>query len=286
MKNNPFTIQTYFPNGNTRSIQISYIPTRTVQSILIPRDEIKQAISLRKELNYNGLYFLFEEEGYLQANGESNVYIGESEDVAERLSNHMKNKENWVVAIVFTTNSEANQLNKADIKYLENYCYQKALETERYKLSQNVPKQSYVSEARKADLEDVFHSVSTLLTFAGYPLFIPIISSNNLSDQEELFYLNVRSSDAKAIYSQDGMTVLKGSRITMLEPTNSFRRQKLLKQLTFSGVIDEKGYFSKDYTFTAPSTAADILGKSSYNGWKVWKNELDKTLDEVVDRNI
>lgn len=286
MKNNPFTIQTYFPNGNTRSIQISYIPTRTVQSILIPRDEIKQAISLRKELNYNGLYFLFEEEGYLQANGESNVYIGESEDVAERLSNHMKNKENWVVAIVFTTNSEANQLNKADIKYLENYCYQKALETERYKLSQNVPKQSYVSEARKADLEDVFHSVSTLLTFAGYPLFIPIISSNNLSDQEELFYLNVRGSDAKAIYSQDGMTILKGSRITMLEPTNSFRRQKLLKQLMFSGVIDEKGYFSKDYTFTAPSTAADILGKSSYNGWKVWKNELDKTLDEVVDRNI
>lgn len=286
MKNNPFTIQTYFPNGNTRSIQISYIPTRTVQSILISRDEIKQAISLRKELNYNGLYFLFEEEGYLQANGESNVYIGESEDVAERLSNHMKNKENWVVAIVFTTNSEANQLNKADIKYLENYCYQKALETERYKLSQNVPKQSYVSEARKADLEDVFHSVSTLLTFAGYPLFIPIISSNNLSDQEELFYLNIRGSDAKAIYSQDGMTVLKGSRITMLEPTNSFRRQKLLKQLMFSGVIDEKGYFSKDYTFTAPSTAADVLGKSSYNGWKVWKNELDKTLDEVVDRNI
>ncbi|EGO5984735.1 hypothetical protein [Enterococcus faecalis] len=64
MKNNPFTIQTYFPSGDTRSVQISHIPTRTIQSILIPCDEIKEAISLREELNYNGLYFLFEEEGY------------------------------------------------------------------------------------------------------------------------------------------------------------------------------------------------------------------------------
>jgi hypothetical protein len=284
MKDNPFTIQTYFPSGDTRSIQISHIPTRTVQSILIPRDEIKEAISLREELNYNGLYFLFEEEGYLQANGESEVYIGESEDVSERLIRHLKNKPNWTVAIIFTTNSEANQLNKADIKYLENYCYQKALEAERYKLTQSIPTQSYVSEARKADLEDVFHSISTLLTFSGYPLFIPVVSSNNLSDQEEVFYLNARGSDARAIYSKDGMTVLKGSEITSLEPNKGFRRQNLLNQLILSGVIDENGYFLKDYTFTAPSTGADIIGKGSYNGWKVWKNNLGKTLDEVVAR--
>ncbi|MFW8578382.1 GIY-YIG nuclease family protein [Enterococcus entomosocium] len=286
MKNNPFTIQTYFPNGNTRSIQISSIPTRTVQSILIPRDEIKEAISLREELNYNGLYFLFEEEGYLQANGETNVYIGESEDVAERLNNHLRNKDKWMIAIVFTTNSEANQLNKADIKYLESYCYQKALESERYRLTQNIPKQSYVSEARKADLEDVFQSISTLLTFAGYPLFIPVNSINNLSDQEELFYLNVRDSDARAIYSKDGMTVLKGSKMTTSGPNKGFRRQKLLNQLIFSGIIDEHGQFLKNYTFTAPSTAADILGKGSYNGWNVWKNQLGKRLEEEVERNI
>ncbi|ELY8232101.1 DUF4357 domain-containing protein, partial [Enterococcus faecalis] len=176
------------------------------------------------------------------------------------------------------------QLNKADIKYLENYCYQKALEAERYKLTQSIPTQSYVSEARKADLEDVFHSISTLLTFSGYPLFIPVVSSNNLSDQEEVFYLNARGSDARAIYSKDGMTVLKGSEITSLEPNKGFRRQNLLNQLILSGTIDENGYFLKDYTFTAPSTGADIIGKGSYNGWKVWKNNQGKTLDEVVER--
>lgn len=284
MKNNPFTIQTFFPNGNPRSIQISHIPTRTVQSILIPRDELKEAIILREELNYNGLYFLFEEEGYLQANGESYVYIGESEDVAKRLNSHEKNKDNWIVAIVCTTNNEANQLNKADLKYLENYCYQKAVDAERYKLKQNIPKQSFVSEAREADLDDVFQSISTLLTFSGYPLFIPIPSKISSSNEKEIFYLNVRGSDAKALYSKDGMTVLKGSKLSPLNANKSFMRQKLLNQLIESNIIDVYGCFSKNYTFTAPSTAADVLSKGCYNGWKVWKNNSGMTLDEVVDR--
>lgn len=283
MKHNPFTIQTFFPNGNPRSIQISNIPIRTVQSILIPRDNLKE-VSLCEGLNYNGIYFLFEEEGYLQANGETNVYIGESEDIAERLNNHARNKDNWIVAIVFTTTSKENQLNKAELKYLENYCYQKVLEAGRYKLDQNVPTQSFVSEARKAELEDIFQSISTLLTFSGYPLFIPVVSSNNLSEKEELFYLNVRGSDAKAIYSKDGMTVFKGSKMTTLEPNKGFRRQKLLNQLIASEIIDRNGQFLKDYTFTAPSTAVDILSKGSYNGWNAWKNSSGISLDERVDR--
>ncbi|MDA3973523.1 GIY-YIG nuclease family protein [Enterococcus thailandicus] len=285
MKGKPFTIQTYFPNGNPRSIQISHVPTRTVQSILIPRDDLKEAISLREELNYNGLYFLFEEEGYLQANGETFVYIGESEDVADRLKNHVTNKKDWIVAIVFTTNSETNQLTKADIKYLENYCYQKSLEANRYKLKQNVPKKSFISEARRADLEDIFQSISTLLNFSGYPLFMPLVSSDNLSTDQEIFYLNIRQSSAKAVYSKDGMTVLKGSKITAKNETKGFQRQKLLNQLIISEVIDASGMFLKDYTFTAPSTAADILSKGSYNGWKEWKNVDSKTLDELIERN-
>lgn len=283
MKDSSFTIQTYFPNGNPQSIQVSHIPTRTIQSILIPRDDLNEAVSFREELNYNGLYFLFEEEGYLQANGESLVYIGESEDVAKRLKSHATNRKDWIVAIVFTTNSEINQLNKADIKYLENFCYQKALKAKRYKLEQNVPKQSFVSESRKADLEDIFQSISTLLTFSGYPLFIPIVSSS-ISFNEDIFFLNLRKSDAKAIFSKDGMTVLKGSRMTSLEANKGFTRQNLLQQLLGTGVIDKEGIFLKDYSFTAPSTAADILTKSSYNGWQVWKNSCGKKLDEVVDR--
>ena len=44
MNNNPFTIQTYFPTGDTRSYRISQVPTRTIQSIYIPREELEKAI--------------------------------------------------------------------------------------------------------------------------------------------------------------------------------------------------------------------------------------------------
>ena len=58
MNNNPFTIQTYFPTGDTRSYRISQVPTRTIQSIYSPREELEKAIKERDELQYNGLYFL------------------------------------------------------------------------------------------------------------------------------------------------------------------------------------------------------------------------------------
>lgn len=61
MNNNPFKIQTYFSARDTRSYRISQIPTRTIRSIYIPREELEKAIQGRDELQYNGLYFLFDE---------------------------------------------------------------------------------------------------------------------------------------------------------------------------------------------------------------------------------
>ena len=221
MNNNPFTIQTYFPTGDTRSYRISQVPTRTIQSIYIPREELEKAIKDRDELQYNGLYFLFDEEGYLQSNEETSVYIGESENVASRLKNHAVKKETWEIAVVFTTNSATNQLTKADIKYLENHSYQKVLEAKRYALKQNIPTKSFVNEAREADLMDVFKTVSTLLSFVGFPIFTPVAALGDADVQDDCFRIRYRGADARAMYSKDGMIVLKDSRIAA-EATNSF----------------------------------------------------------------
>jgi len=50
LKKRPFTIQTYFPSGDTRGYKISQIPTRTIQAIYIPRYELDLAIENRNEL--------------------------------------------------------------------------------------------------------------------------------------------------------------------------------------------------------------------------------------------
>lgn len=264
----PFTIQTYFPRGNTLGYHISQIPTRTIQALYIPRSELKKTIADRTELKYNGVYFLFEENQPTQ-NEKSLAYIGESEDIAERLQHHDKNKDNWTTAVVFTTTGEENQLTKADIKYLENYSYQKALEAERYEISQNKPTKSFVHEAREADLMDMYKSMNDLLTFLGFPLFSPINNESKETLEDNLYFLDARDSKARAIYSQDGMIVLKGSQVAPTE-TKSFPMKQLYNELIHSNVIDKKGVFIKDYTFTKPSTAAQIVTRSSVNGWTVW----------------
>jgi len=283
LQKRPFTIQTFFPSGDTRGYSISQIPTRTIQAIYIPRIDLERAIKNRNELSYNGLYFLFEEERFF-AEGLGNVaYIGESENVATRLRNHHKEKKDWKVAVVFTTTSKENQLTKADIKYLESYCYQKALETNRYDVNQNQPTRSFVHEAREADLMDMFNSISNLLTFMGFPIFVPKVNEDEMRTTDHLYYITNRGSNGTAIYSQDGMTVLKGSQ-TASKPTKSFPHTKLYNELKESGVIDEKGIFTKDYTFSSPSSAAAIICLASANGWTMWKNKDGKTLDECVVR--
>lgn len=284
MRKRPFTIQTFFPSGDTRGYSISQIPTRTIQAIFIPRIELEQAITNRTELSYNGLYFLFEEERFFAGDMGNVAYIGESENVATRLRNHHKEKNEWKVAVVFTTTGEENQLTKADIKYLESYCYQKALEAGRYDVNQNKPTRSFVHEAREADLMDMFKSISDLLTFMGFPIFVPNVNKDEMRTIDHLYYMTNRGSNGTAIYSQDGMTVLKGSQ-TAPNPTKSFPNTKLYNELKASGVIDEGGTFTKDYTFTSPSSAASVICLASANGWTMWKNKDGKTLDECVVRN-
>ena len=81
----------------------------------VPRAEIQNY--QRTDLNRAGVYFLFCQED----NGSSSVYIGESENMLERLQQHLRDyqtgSENfyWNTVAAFT----GNDLNKALIRYLE-----------------------------------------------------------------------------------------------------------------------------------------------------------------------
>jgi len=282
MKHRPFTIQTYFPTGDPRGYRICQIPTRTIQAIYIPRIDLDEVLQERAELSYNGIYFLFHHQD-MDETDKNKVYIGESENIANRLRSHRKRKEDWNIAIVFTTISEENQLTKADIKYLENLSFQKATEAERYEINQNIPTKSFVHEARIADLMDMYYSISHILDFLGYPIFRAKINELELRKDNSIYYINTRNANARAFFSEDGMTVLSGSKIADT-PTPSFSKEKLLTQLKNSNIIDHKGIFQKDYTFSSPSTAATIVRLASTNGWTNWKTKESKTLDECQAR--
>ena len=60
------------------------------------------------------------------------------------------------------------------------------------------------------------------------------------------------------------------------------------EQLQQKGVLQRKEHvlvFMEDYIFSSPSTAAGVVLARSANGWREWKFNDGRTLDEVKRQN-
>ena len=90
----------------------------------------------RNELNNTGIYFLFNK-------SEKTIYIGEAENVYQRLLQHLF-EDYWNEVLIFI--KKDNGLNKAHVKYLENYFYNIAKSVNIYAIKNcMVPTKSSIS---------------------------------------------------------------------------------------------------------------------------------------------
>ena len=98
------------------------------KAIKIPRTEVHNCD--REDMKGAGVYFLFCQE----EDGDASVYIGEAENVLERLNQHLrdyqtgKEKYYWNTAVIFV----GRDLNKALIRYLENRLVEIARDSKSY----------------------------------------------------------------------------------------------------------------------------------------------------------
>lgn len=273
----PFTIKTFFPDGDPSGFRISEITNQTIQAFYIPRDVLKRVVQNREELSWNGVYTLFD-----SSLTKGTVYIGEAEDVGRRLNQHLNNEPWWTIAVAFVVNNRDHQLSKADIKYLENLMYQKADKANIRELyNGNTPHKSFVEESRRYDLKNIFEKIDLLLNSFGFSVFSNNGHHDNLMEVNDYLYMNGRDSDATGIYNSDGsFTVKKGSRVSPLKITKSFSDSELLKDLEDSNVLNNDT-FQRGYKFHSPSQAARIIYKSSANGLILWHDHNGKTLKEL-----
>ncbi|NQV15301.1 GIY-YIG nuclease family protein [bacterium] len=277
MKSTPKTIQIFLPDGNARSIRIAEITSRTVQAIQVPRTKISEA-GERDEIKSVGVYFLF---GADEETGLPLVYVGEAEDCHTRISQHNKGKGFWESAVAIT--SKTNSFTKAHVKYLEWYCHQQAVETNRYSLANStIPTKPYISEQMEADLMDNYETIKVLLSTLGFPVLESVIVKKQPS---EMLYCTGLGVKAKGQYTDDGFIIFKGSTCKLKEVksartfvTNS--RNRILD----AKIIERQGnvyVFLKDHLFPSPSQAAVVVLGRSENGWTKWKDANGKTLDEL-----
>jgi len=270
------TIQIYLPDGNPRSVKIVEITTSIAKGIFIPRSKLNN-IEDRKELDSVGIYFLFGENDDL---GKPTVYIGEAENLIKRLKQHNSSKDFWNTAIAFF--SEKNNLNKAHVKYLENYCCMMANRVNRCNLENSVnPTKSNITEADENFVLSLFEDINVLLGTLGYPIFEGVIKEAN----NKQYICQRRNANAKGEYNEDGFVIFKGSKAN-LEATSSCPEgiKRFRQSLIDKKVLSKEGgsyIFNEDFMFNSPSTAAAVVIGASSNGWIEWKNSEGKTLGDI-----
>mgnify|MGYP004449686901 FL=1 len=248
----------------------------TGKAYKIPRNCVKES-SDREELKNTGIYFLF---GKSDETDTYRVYIGEAENIYERLLTHLKEKDFWHECVVFI--SKDNNLNKAHVKYLENRMYTIAKEAGRYQLeNSNIPTQSSLSEADRAEMEEFINNAKLLLSAVGHKVLEATAIPSKTNNDPEIFVFEGKDYKATGTTTADGFVVFKNSILS--KKANSSLTKSLLdkrNKLISENIIDSAFSFTKDYIFSSPSTAASIISGNSTNGKTAWRNSQGMTLKD------
>jgi len=278
------TIKLFLIDGDTNGRLTCELSNWTGKAYKLPRNLIKICTD-RPEIQTTGVYMLLNKSADLFKKGQ--LYIGEAENIFNRLTQHVKEKDFWNEAIVFI--SKDDNLNKAHIKYLENRLHDIACSANRYELINNQkPTQSSISESDKAEMEEFLSNILTLVSTLGYNAFEQIRQVDTkakIETEDDLFYISAtRGANGLGKTTSEGFVVFENSQVA--DPiTNSYPKtmQKLRDTLISEGVIvkeNDKLIIKRDYLFSSSSTAAMIIMGRSANGLTEWKMKSGKTLQD------
>ncbi|WP_294464009.1 GIY-YIG nuclease family protein [uncultured Anaerofustis sp.] len=263
-------------DGNPKGIVMCELSNWNGRVYKFSRTHLKEFLK-RDDSEYTGVYFLF---GKDDMNNDT-VYVGEAEQISNRINQHLKDKDYWTEVIVLL--SKDNYLNKAHVKYLEHSFYKKAKDEDRAKLINNtVPTKSSVSEYDESMLKEFFDNSLLLISLLGKKVFEHIADEITTINNESMMYIKaIRGADAMGMLTSDGFVVFKDSQIAS-DTTKSISysllnlRNKLIEEKV---IVDYK--FTKDYLFTSPSLAAAIVMGRNANGRTEWRTKNKKTINDL-----
>lgn len=286
------SIRIYLSDGSPSGLRHVEIANWSGQAIACPRSRFSE-LKKWSESQRPGVYFLLEKHSTDDKNA---VYIGESENVFKRLTDHDRKKDFWNEVILFTSKDE--NLTKSHIKYLESRLTKITIESDRYSAeNSNNPTESTLPRADKDAMEEFIHNAKMILGTLGHKLLEPINSSSSdkiIPDSDSLIghrlYFKVNGHSAEGKQSDEGFLLIKGSEIS-LQTTASIpgniklMRQKLIEDKTLIEQSD-KLVLMKDIVLSSSSYAGAIVAGTSRSGPQSWKNSKGITLKNLEESLI
>jgi hypothetical protein len=281
-----FSVNVFLPTGEPEGLKVVEKSNWTGRGLVVPKAIFGESKN-REELSRTGVYLLV---GPSDTSALPALYVGEGDPVRPRLEQHVKNKEFWTHAVVFT--SKDSNLNKAHVQRLESRLVELATRAKRSVLDNgNVPTPPSLSESDEAMAEGFLDDVLLCLPILGYSLF-ETGASAVARDADLTLHLSAKGIEGRGQETAAGFVVFAGSTAVgddRLVPSvlNRFTYVKDLRdELIRQGVMAPKGdgfVFTQDYLFTAPSTAATALLGRTANGRIEWKTATGRTLKELQE---
>lgn len=277
------SIELFLVNGTADSLIIAELSNWNGKAIKIPRIEVSSCN--RDDITQAGVYFLLCKED----DGSDSVYIGEAENVKDRLIQHLrdyqseKEKYYWSTAVVFI----GRDLNKALIRYLENRFVEIARTSKRYLvLTKNTYRNTVMKESQIAVMEEFVDNVKILINALGYKVLEPFAQkdSSAATVDDELLYITSGSVNATGKVTAEGFVVFAGATVNEKMSVKSLsagmqkQRQKLFDSSKVNDLVT-----TEDILFSSSSAAADFILGYSVSGPRTWKTKDGRTLKEIEE---
>jgi len=267
------SVNTVYFNDDPNGIRISRLKLSHLTAFVVPRNLLSEA-KIVPNINNSGVYYLINDEDSVI----TEIYVGQTKEGIKRLDDHNRKKIFWNKAILFLSSSE--DFDSMFLDEMEKYAIDKAKASNRYKTDNQVDPKIKIRDNDLPYIEKTYDEIKFLMATFGYKLD---------SYEESIKHINIVKTSRRGVvgigaYSREQFELLEGSEIdlstTCLLESYNAQRNKLVKEKI---IVEEEDKFilKKTLVFKTPSGASDFVLGGSTNGWKEWKDNQNKTLDEL-----
>lgn len=272
------SLELFFIDGKLDGMQTAEELNWTGHVLLTPRTRIVDALK-RSQAQHTGVYLLLGDDD----SGGPLLYVGESENMAERIRSHDASKDWWTRAVFITTS--ANSLHKAHVRYLEARLVEIARSVGRIALdNEHHPGRAPLPEAAENSMEVFLDTLMMVLPAMRIDCFLnggrPERSAPAPADTSapvfELIMKKHRIA-ATAVFENGEMVAQAGS--VARDAWHGQNRkhsghQDLRVDVFKTRVLKLDGgnaVFTRNYAFTSPSAAAAVVTGRQTNGAITWR---------------
>ena len=274
------TIKIFLVHGDPKRLRTAELSNWTGKSVAGPRSEFEEIIG-REEAWNSGIYLL---SGYDPESGKPALYVGEAENIKERVKAHLS-KDFWNQVVYFISKDE--NLTKAHIRYLEGKLIEQARRANRSIIINGQNSGAKLPESDRADMEVFLEKIYQLLPVLGVELLVTPAGKAASDTEKKILYCEIKGLKARGRLTPNGFLVLKGSQAVLKDRASAkkypwpLNMRMRLKDEGVLSVFENHLIFNRDEEFSSPSAAAAVVHGGHANGLIAWKNKDGKTLKEI-----